>query len=334
MAARASDIVDTIAPMMSAGLPLADSLDICCAALPSSSSQLARRAKVAVSAGRSFSDVLEGHGMRDSHIAIVRAGERSGRLVDALQNAASAHQVSERHRSDIQQAMAYPALVCTIALCIAIAVSAHIVPQFDVLSQGTIEPPVAARWLAAIPDVLARPVAMVIVGALLCLWLVRPWRLWVGRHVRRLFQGIRQPWMTGSGRSLGEFVAALGSLIEAGMTLPNALAELARTWDHPELRAAANAVRQALAHGCNVVDACNAAPLLVKIWRPIATRAVNEVALGMMLKRAGLELAALNGRRQTSRIKLIEPVLVAIAGILIGSLLLSLYIPLFELRGT
>lgn len=110
------------------------------------------------------SKVVEGHGLADAmgefplvfdqlYRAMVAAGEKSGHLDTVLNRLADYTEKRNQTRSQIIQAMIYPALMLTVALLVVIALLTQVVPkivgQFNTMGQ---ELPVITRVMIAISE--------------------------------------------------------------------------------------------------------------------------------------------------------------------------------------
>ncbi|WP_088331194.1 type II secretion system inner membrane protein GspF [Lacimicrobium sp. SS2-24] len=137
------------------------------------------------------SKVVEGHGLADAmsefpHVfdhlyrAMVAAGEKSGHLDTVLNRLADYTEKRNQTRSQIIQAMIYPAMMLTVALLVVIALLTQVVPkivgQFDTMGQ---ELPTITRVMIAISEwlqnyVLLAGIVLVVLAVIAQRLLQRP----------------------------------------------------------------------------------------------------------------------------------------------------------------
>ncbi len=113
-----------------------------------------------VEAGSSLEQAMERHPKVFDRLfrAMVRSGEQSGRLEDALDRIAFQVEKADALRRQVKSAMMYPALVFGFAAVVLIAIVAFVIPVFAKIFEELAEehPEEAARAAAADPDLRQR----------------------------------------------------------------------------------------------------------------------------------------------------------------------------------
>jgi type IV pilus assembly protein PilC len=161
-------LAKNLAAMLTAGLSLSRALSII--ERQSANPRLRRivdAIEESVRAGSSFHEALAEHKNIFSNlfIAMVRAGEESGGLANALTTVASQMEKSEALTRKIRGAMIYPAIVLSAVLVVGILMMIYVVPTlvstFDSLGAAV---PLATRIIIAISNFLVANLVVVIVG--------------------------------------------------------------------------------------------------------------------------------------------------------------------------
>ena len=125
-----------MAAMADAGLILTEALDI---ALKGISNpyfyKVVYRVREDVKGGGDFSSALKKHSgvFPNVYVAIVKAGEATGRLADMLQNLAKYMEADERLRQKVRSALSYPVFVLAFAGVIVLTVVIFLIPKFKSL---------------------------------------------------------------------------------------------------------------------------------------------------------------------------------------------------------
>lgn len=327
-----------LATLLKAGLPLVQSLDI-----------LRRRApnpvfKAAlddiydkVRSGTALSDAFEAQGLFSGvYTASLMAGEKSGSLEQVLRRYVAHIKVMLGVRSQVISALIYPAVLIVLSIGVVSMIVFKVVPQFaDFYQQygrGAVLP-MSTRIVVAIstglldagPLILAGVVAVVLGGAAL---LRRP------AERRRMHAGLlRLPFFGPLARKLAtaQVSRTLATLLAGGIPLVNALDIAAKSVANRSIADGLAVVAKDVREG----GALGAALAKQNIFPHVAVEMVevgeSTGALADMLNSVADFYDDENTTTLTRFSNLIQPVLLIIMGIVIAFLLLSLYMPLFNL---
>jgi type IV pilus assembly protein PilC len=327
-----------LATLLKAGLPLVQSLDI-----------LRRRSpnpvfKVAlddiydkVRAGTALSDAFEAQGMFSGvYTASLMAGEKSGSLEQVLRRYVAHIKVMLGVRSQVVSALIYPAVLIVLSIGVVSMIVFKVVPQFaefyQQYGQGA-QLPTSTRIVVAVstallqagPLILAAVVALVVGGAAV---LRRP------AERRRMHAALlRLPFFGPLARKLAtaQVSRTLATLLAGGIPLVNALDIAAKSVANRSIADGLAVVARDVREG----GALGAALAKQNIFPHVAVEMVevgeSTGALADMLNSVADFYDEENTTTLTRFSNLIQPVLLIIMGIVIAFLLLSLYMPLFNL---
>lgn len=193
-----------------------------------SKAQLIRRLRDEVVQGSALSDALRIYPKTfpQLYISMVRAGEASGALAEALEGLCSHYERVQEARSKVITAMIYPAIVLTIGLISVVGLMVFIVPRFAPIFDelgGTL--PLSTRILMGFSDVLIKYgwfVLLLIVTGIVSLhkWIATPTgRLWW--HTRQLKWPVIRQIITAN--AFAHFARTLETLIRNGVPILKAL---------------------------------------------------------------------------------------------------------------
>jgi general secretion pathway protein F len=283
----------------------------------------------AISAGDSFADALERHPtiIEPAHVAMVRAGEASGKLDVVLRAIVEDRTRRQMLAERISAAIRYPLFLIGSALVVLMFFLIYVVPQFEPvfkdlggrLNAGAALVVAASTWLRGNLDLsLGISIALV-----LGIWLVssRP-----GAKSRAAAALASLPGIAGlSGdRRTARIIGALGLLIENGVALPTALKILRNIVVEPRYAAAVERVYEQVRNGRRFADALAETELLP----PLAVRMLrvgDEMGdLALIARHAaefyehkfGIGLDRLMGA--------IGPVAIIIVSVVVGALIVSI----------
>ncbi len=326
-----------MATMVSAGLSLLRTLSIL--AEQTENKKLAKvlgRLRHDVEAGRSLSTAMAGH--RDVFpplmVNIVRAGETGGFLDSALLSVADNYETEVKLRATIKSAMTYPVMVLIMAIAAVVGMLLFIVPVFQDMFEGlggTLPLPTrilvvlshSMTWLAPL---------MVVVGAGAAWW----WK----RHknddsVRNVVEPLRLrtpvfgPLYTKV--AIARFARNFGTMMGAGVPILQALDIVGETSGSWAVERAVVQVKESVRSGQPL-----AAPLAQHpVFPPMVVQmiAVGEDAgaLETMLAKIS-EFYDQEVQSTTEQLtSLIEPLMIAFLGVVIGGMIVALYLPIFNI---
>ncbi|MFH0296767.1 type II secretion system F family protein [Bradyrhizobium sp. 31Argb] len=230
----------------------------------------------AVSGGDGFAEALERHDsiIEPIYIAMVRAGEASGKLEVVLRAIVEDRTRREQLSQRISAAIRYPMFLVGSAVLILFFFLLYVVPQFESvftelrgkLNAGAAFALTMSTWLRANLDTfLGVCAAMLLVG-----WLI-------------LRQQAARAWLVGAlasipgvagvmnDRRTARFVGTLGLLVENGVALPAALKILRDIITEPRYAAAVDQVHEQVRNGRRFIEALAESdlvpPLAVRMLR-------------------------------------------------------------------
>jgi general secretion pathway protein F len=230
----------------------------------------------AVSGGDGFAEALERHDsiIEPIYIAMVRAGEASGKLEVVLRAIVEDRTRREQLAQRISGAIRYPMFLVGSALVILFFFLLYVVPQFESvftelrgkLNAGAAFALTMSSWLRANLDTFLGVCA----GILLVGWLILRQQAARARLVGVLAS---VPGVAGvmNDRRTARFISTLGLLVENGVALPTALKILRDIITEPRYAAAIEQVHEQVRNGRRFIEALAESdlvpPLAVRMLR-------------------------------------------------------------------
>jgi type IV pilus assembly protein PilC len=265
-------------------------------------------------------------------ISLVRVGEAGGFLGESLTMIAETYQADADLRDKLKAAATYPLVVLAIAVLAMIGMVTFIVPIFETMfaSLGG-ELPLPTRILVLTSR------NMIWIGPLLIVAVVAAWVWWRRyRHtdaVRRVVGAnlLRMPVIgpLATKMAVSRFARNLSMMLKAGVPLLQGLNTVAQTSNNWAIERAISDVRASVREGRSFA-------------RPLADSGVfppmvpQMVGVGEESGTLGEMLASIsdiyNGEVKAATEQLasvLEPILIVLVGIMIGSMVLALYLPIF-----
>jgi type IV pilus assembly protein PilC len=326
-----------LATLLKAGMPLVQSLDILRTRMANPLFKVVLDdVYEKVRGGTALSDAFSAHGdlFPNVYTASLMAGERSGNLDSVLRRFVAYSKTIDTVRSKTISAMVYPVILVLLAIVLVGIIVIKVVPTFaDFYASFERDLPWSTLMIITVSDVIRAQLWLILIViaaavAAFMAWVKRPGR---GAEFDRLL--LRLPVIGQSVHkfSTSQMARTLATLLGGGIPLVNSLEIAARSTGNrhmgKELEFVAARVREG--HGL-------AATLLER-------RTVPDVAIKMI--EVGESTGALTEMLNSLAdfydeeidtdvarfVTLIEPAMLVFMGIVIASIVLALYLPLFNL---
>jgi len=329
-----------LATMIDAGLPLVQCLDILAAQTPNKIfAKILSAVKSTVEQGATFSDALRRHPrvFDDLYVNLVAAGEVGGILDTILNRLAVYIEKAVKLRGQIKSALFYPVGIMVVAIGVIAVMLIKVIPTFENMykEMGHAELPAATKFVINISHSF-----------------VNRWYLYFGGLfgtiagsviMRRTDRGkeifdrvlLRLPVMGGTLRKIvvARFTRTLGTLLTSGVPILDALDICARTAGNKVVEQGIMKAREKIAEGHDM-----AGPLAES--RVFPTMVVQMIGVGeqtgamdtMLQKIADFYEEEVDAA-VSALTSLIEPVMMAFLGVVVGGLIIAMYLPIFKLAG-
>jgi len=326
-----------LATLLKAGMPLVQSLDILRTRMTNPVfKQVLDDVHEKVRGGTALSDAFSAHGdlFPNVYTASLMAGERSGNLDSVLRRFVAYTKTIDTVRSKTISAMIYPIILVLLAVVLVGIIVIKVVPSFaDFYASFDRELPLSTRMILALSDVIRSQlwlIVIVIAGgvAAFLTWLKRPGR---GAEFDRLL--LRVPVIGNSVHkfSTSQMARTLATLLGGGIPLVNSLEIAARSTGNrhmgKELELVATRVREGQGLAATLAERNTVPDVAIKMIEVgESTGALTEM-LNSLADFYDEEIETEVARFVT----MIEPAMLVFMGLVIASVVLALYLPIFEL---
>lgn len=327
-----------LAGLVGAGLTLERALT---ALLEEADTEAARNLVAAlraeVNAGASFAKALSGFPREfpDIYVAVVAAGEQSGKLAVVLERLAEDLEERQALNARLFAATLYPAIVTVAALAIVILLMTYVVPQVASVFAGTKRSlPLLTVVMLAFSDFLRSwGLALVLAtGAAVALL-----RLALrGEEFRARFDAawLRLPLLGRFARSYNaaRFAGTLAMLASAGVPILKALQTSAETLGNRAMRADALDALVLVREGAPLASALAQKKRFPALLTMFARLGEQTGQLPAMLQRAAAQLSTEVQRRALHLATILEPLLVIAMGVVVLLIVLAVLLPIIQLN--
>ncbi|HNQ51449.1 MAG TPA: type II secretion system F family protein [Candidatus Omnitrophota bacterium] len=326
-----------LATMIDAGIPLVQALSILSEQVENKGLKaVVLTVRQDIEAGMSFCDALAKHPhvFSELFINMSRAGEASGMLDEVLDRLASYLEKSASLQRKVNSSLVYPAVVISMAFLITAVLLIKVVPTFkgifDMLG-GQL--PLPTQILIMISDVVRKYfflaiVAMGAVGYAFKWYISTP----KGAYKFDAFQ-LKVPVLGTLFQkvAVAKFSRTFSTLVRSGVSVLNALDIVGKTSGNKVVEEAISECRVAVRDGEPI-----AVPLQrSKVFPPLVCRMIGVGEQTGQLEKMLTKIADFYDDQVDAAVagmtSLIEPLVIALLGVLIGGIVIALFLPIFKI---
>ncbi|WP_243304992.1 type II secretion system F family protein [Geothrix oryzisoli] len=323
--------------MIDAGLPLVQCLEILGAQQQDKGFQkIIEAVREDVEKGLTLQAALSKHpkAFNDLYVNMVGAGESGGILDVILQRLSTYIEKAVKLTAKVKGAMTYPVAVITIAIAVVVIIMVKVIPVFSAMYDGLgSKLPFPTLMCMALSSALINYSWIIIIAVVL------------------IVIGLRQYYRTPAGRLLidgfmlkipiigdvlrkvavARFCRTLGTLISSGVPILEGMDITARTAGNMVIQNAILKSKDAVEQGRNI-----ATPLAeTKVFPPMVVQMVGvgeaTGALDAMLSKVADFYEDEVDNAVANLTSLMEPIMIAILGGIIGFIVIAMYLPIFNL---
>ncbi len=326
-----------LSTMISAGLPLLRALRILAEQTENKKLKtILGQVASDVEVGTAFSDSLAKHPVDfpPLMISMIRAGETGGFLEGALDALAVNFEKDAKLRSTIKSAMTYPVMVLILSLLAVIVMLTFIVPIFKTMFEGLgSQLPAPTQILVTISNNMfwVAPTLIVLIVVGLVWWkrnknteavrkVVDPLKLKApvfGKLVQKI--------------AIARFTRNFSNMIGAGVPILQALSVIGATSGNYVIEQATKRVADSVRNGQSLskplADEPVFPPMVVQMMAVGEDSGSLEIMLTKVADFYDDEVQAMT----EALTSLIEPLLIAFLGVVVGSMVVALYMPIFSI---
>jgi len=323
---------EQLAQLLSRGVPLVEALDVAAKTVRPGVAGTVIRIRDQVAQGASFADACARAGGFDTvTVAIYRSAERSGDLAGATEQLGRAGRRRLAVSGKAVTLMIYPLIVLVIGMLVSVMMLTLIVPRIgEALRQSQVELPTITSVLIAIGGTMRQQWMLLIlvlaglgVGAMIARRAILATVARAARHIPLMRDLLLAQESAG-------FFSVMAAMTRSGVPLADALSVSVGAIGHPGLRRELGRLRTRLVEGGvlgDLIDDVQSLPLSTRRLLIAAERAGDmESAFESLAE----DMADEVDKRSSRLLAALEPVLLVLLFLVIGSLMLSIMIPLIS----
>jgi len=326
-----------LATMIDAGLPLVQSLEILSAQQENKAfKEIIREIREDVEGGSTFAGALKKHpkAFDDLYTNLVVAGEEGGILDNILLRLAGYIEKAEALKKKVKSAMVYPSTIVGVAVIVVMILMIFVIPVFEnMFSSAGQTLPLPTLIVITMSKIIKKYVFIVIPGLGVLFYLLRRYhRTDNGKAlIDRLLLKLPVIGPLLQKISVARFSRTLGTLVSSGVPILDGLTIVSKTSGNRSIETAILNARASIREGETIAEPLSRSGMFPPMVIQMISVGESTGALDSMLSKIAdfyeeeVDVAVGN---LTS---LLEPFLMVFLGVVIGGVVISMYLPIFQM---
>ena len=330
-----------IATMMKSGVPIVTALEIISGGQKNPKmKELVNTIRADLEGGSSMYESLSKHPVQFDELYrnLVRAGESAGVLETVLDTIASYKENIEALKGKIKKALYYPATVVAVAILVSAILLVFVVPQFEktFASFGAELPAFTLMILAASDFMIAYwwAVLLTLIGAGVAFVMAKNRSVKFAHFVDRTMLKLPVVGQILHNSAIARFSRTLAVTFQAGVPLVEALETVAGATGNVVYEQAVRRIRDDVSVGYQVNLAMKQVNLFPHMVVQMVAIGEEAGALDTMLYKVAEFYEQEVNNAVDALSSLLEPLIMIILGVIVGSMVVGMYLPIFKLAAT
>jgi len=327
-----------LATMMKAGVPLVQSFDIVADGLENKGLQeLVLSIRNDISSGTSFAGALRRHPkyFNDLYCNLVDSGEKAGALEQMLDRIATYLEKTEILKKKVKKAMTYPAAIVVVAIIVTAILLIKVVPQFESLFQGFgAELPVFTQMVIKMSEWLQQWWFIVLLGIVGFIFLFKQAKEKSQKFSDMVDKYLLKLPIVGEildKSAVAKFGRVLSTTFAAGVPLVDALDSVAGATGNAVYRDAIDRIKNDVASGTQLQATMRQQGVFPVMAVQLTAIGEESGNLDEMLQKVAEHYEAVVDDMVDNLTALMEPIIMAVLGVLVGGLIIAMYLPIFQM---
>ena len=326
-----------LAILLDAGLNIMDCLEVLIEqASKKRMKQLLLAIQASLTDGFSLSDTFEQQKKNFSLFEIynVRMGEQTGKMATILADMAHFYEKRIKLKRKVIQALTYPIAVIFIALLVLIFMIAFVVPMFKgIFDRFDADLPPITQFVLALSNGLLAHGWQVLAGIGMGLLLMIQFRKHPKlKHLPSVV--LSKIPLLGSlmlKLQLARFCFSFSLLLKSKVNLDKTLLLLEQMTTFYPLKVPLSNIRQQVIEGQSLFETLSPYPIFPAFFKQIIRVGEKTARLDDMLEKLAARLEEESEAGISQLTQLLEPLLIVVLGVIVAVILISMYLPMFEL---
>jgi type IV pilus assembly protein PilC len=325
--------------MIDAGLPIIQCMDILHAQQENATfKKMLKNIKEQVESGSTLADSLKKYPKQfdDLFVNMVSAGEAGGILDTILRRLSAYMEKAAKLKSQVKGAMTYPIVTMVIAVAVVAVILVFVIPVFQEMfaDMGGALPPITLA-VVGLSEFVKSKIHWIVIGAVIFIFAFK--KYYKTEKGRKLVDAtmLKLPVFGLLIRkvAVAKFTRTMGTMLSSGVAILEALDIVAKTSGNKTVEQAIYSVRSGIAEGRTMADPLAESGVFPAMVCQMISVGESTGALDAMLEKIADFYEEEVDQAVDNLTSLIEPFMLVFLGVVIGTLVVAMYMPIFKMAG-
>lgn len=292
-----------------------------------------------ITGGSSLHDAFNGYPkiFPPNYRNLIRIGEESGALHEVLVRLHDNMQKAQKLKGKVIGALTYPAVITMVAVSVVVFLLVMIIPKFvKIFASHNARLPLVTEIVVGSSDFLLHKwylcVGAIVIGLAVFSWVynTRNGKLFI--HKCLLLPPVLGPLLMKY--DVAAFASNLDMLSRGGASVPNALRMSIKSVNNEAMKVKLEPIVADVEAGMGIADALKRADIMPKLVLQMISVGEETGALNEMLETVSEFYEEEIDANVATVLSLIEPLFIVVLGGIVGTIVISMYLPIFKMSQT
>lgn len=325
--------------MIDAGLPIIQCLDILHSQQDNKTfKKMLKDIKTSVESGQTLAESLKKYPDQfdDLFVNMVAAGEAGGILDVILRRLSAYMEKAAKLKGQVKGAMTYPIITLVIAFGVIAVILVFVIPVFEEMFADFGEAlPAPTQMVIGASEFVQGNILLIIIGIVLFIFAFR--RLGKTERGRAFIDDkmLKLPIVGILLRkvAVARFTRTMGTMLSSGVAILEALDIVAKTSGNKTIETALYSVRTSIAEGQTIADPLSRTGVFPPMVCQMIAVGESTGAVDQMMEKIADFYEEEVDQAVDNLTSMIEPIMLVFLGVTIGGLVVSMYLPIFQMAG-
>ena len=291
-----------------------------------------------IKSGQDLSEAFAAYGdvFPPLYASSLKAGERTGELEQVIRRFIRYQKLVLEARKKVISALVYPTVLVLLSLAMIVVMAVVVVPKFTIFFRDLeVELPLITRVTLALSDFLTGNWYWLVPALVVAVVALRRWLVTERGRLLRDTYLLRVPLAGGIAKrfALGEFTRSLSTLLGGGIPLVSALEIAVSAVGNRSIRRVLTPTIQQVREGQPFYGALESTGIFEPLEIDMVKVGEATGSLDTMLGSVAEFIDEQIETRMARLLSLVEPLMLVFMGLIVATLLISIYVPLFNSIG-
>lgn len=292
-----------------------------------------------VKGGAPLSEALQEfpHIFSDLYINMVKAGEQASVLTEIMSRIAETMEKENETNKKVRDALIYPSFILVVALTVISLIIGFVIPVFSEMFTsfgGSLPGP--TKVVVDISLFLKQNFLTILMFIAVNIFLIKSFHSSEKGRLKIDTAVLKLPFIGNIllKKSVASFSRTMQSMVESRLTINESLVLSSKTTGNRYIAKKIEDINRAVSEGETLTRALKEAGIFPPIMISLIATGEETGSLDKMFMRLSDILDEDIKRVSQNMIKLLEPIVIIVTGVIIAALIISIYLPVFHLPGT